>query len=131
VRSKQPVVVFAKENQAMLPKMSDPELSSPGRFNANVMRYDPSGSRSAMTTNRKAVQAQLALHAPDHLPTPAWRRNSAVVQKMVEDAKRKGIPVPPGVAFKVREIPPAPIVLTRACELDQWTYSDRELDGKW
>jgi hypothetical protein len=109
-RNKPSVLVLAKDLKVALPKVTDPGLSSPGRFNVNVMKYDPSGSRSAMTTNRKAVQESLVKLLPDHLPAAPYRRDPKVAQAMLDDAKRKGVPLAVGMPMK-------------------WTSPP--MDGKW
>ena len=50
---------------------------SPGAVNPAVARYDPSGLRSAMTTNHAAVRRSVAFARERHLPHPAWMRDGS------------------------------------------------------
>ncbi len=56
------------------PLVEKPEAGSPGQKNPDVIRYDPSGVRTAMTTNWASLQASLQAARPNHIPTPAWMR---------------------------------------------------------
>ena len=63
---------------------------SPGANNPAVARYDPSGLRSAMTTNHAAVRRGVAAARPRQLPRTAWTLGA-----LRADSK------PPGLAGKV------------------------------
>jgi hypothetical protein len=39
-----------------------------------VFRYDPSGLRSAMTSNWTSLRKSLVANRPDHLPVPVWEK---------------------------------------------------------
>jgi NADH:ubiquinone oxidoreductase subunit B14.5a (Complex I-B14.5a) len=52
--------------------VKEPKLGSPGANNPDVIRYDPTGLRTAMTTNHASVQKSLSRHRAEHLPDPSW-----------------------------------------------------------
>ncbi len=58
-----------------------PDAGSPGMKNPDVMRYDPSGARSAMTTNWAALNAGLEKARPNHLPLFATPVKSKMLRK--------------------------------------------------
>lgn len=65
------------EVRGLLPEVKlvdKPEAGSPGMKNPDVARYDPSGLRSAMTTNWAALQKGLAAARPTHNVTPFWAK---------------------------------------------------------
>jgi hypothetical protein len=59
------------------PDNMPPEAGSPGNKNPAVLRYDPTGTRSAMTTTWAAMDKELEKHTPDHLPT-AWHVRAGI-----------------------------------------------------
>jgi len=73
--------------------ISESKLGSPGNKNPAVLKYDPTGTRSAMTTTWEALDAELAKHQPNHLPTPCWELDGIDV---AAECERKGIPPQPG-----------------------------------
>jgi len=81
------------------------QLGSKGRKNPAVERYDPTGTRSAMTTTWKAMHAELAKHQPDHLPSAWWDKNPKLMQEASEHAKKNGLPAPIGVARQSLGLP--------------------------
>lgn len=98
-----------RRNQAPMRITTDPTLpviamdntepmGSPGRNNPAVARYDPTLTRSAMTTTHKAMNALLAKRQPDHFPVPWYQRKQDVVKEAQEHAKANDIPQPIGVA---------------------------------
>lgn len=97
-----PVLVTDVEGNLRVPASEQAEATvggSPGNKNPAVLRYDPTGTRSAMTTTWDAMNAQLEEALPDHLPTPWWARKGV---DLVAEAKTKGIPVAPGKPLKWR-----------------------------
>ncbi len=84
--------------------------------NPDVERYDPSGLRTAMTTNTAVMRRELEKHRADHLPIPHFVRNSLICRYLysvfyswgILQTKRadsvqwfknledKGVPAPPG-----------------------------------
>lgn len=84
-----------------------PTTGSPGAKNPDVERYDPSGLRSAMTTNHAAVARSLAQHRGTMILTPAWARDRAGTASWVAAQKAKGAPVEqfPGVPRPTRVQP--------------------------
>lgn len=100
-RNQEPILVRgADETVVALPTELPPSIGSVGKTNPSVARYDPTGTRTAMTTSYKAMNAELAKHVPNHLPTSLWRKDEKAVNALVEEAKRKGIPVPIGSPLK-------------------------------
>ena len=70
-----------------------PLLGSPGNNNDDVLKYDPTGLRSAMSaTNAQHREAILKVR-PTHLPQPSWLKDQAAILK---DLKSKGLPPVPG-----------------------------------
>lgn len=103
VRRNQQAAIITANNVEALPFPKEiPQLGSPGRFNANVAAYDPSGSRSAMTTSYKAMNTALEQHRANHLPRPTWMRDPEAVKRLTEEAKRKGIPQAVGATAKFK-----------------------------
>jgi hypothetical protein len=104
-RNKPPAVIYAQDMKSLpFPEKGLPPLGSPGRQNFNVALYDPSGSRSAMTTSHKAMNSALEAHRPNHLPMAPWRRNAKEFDKMVEDSIKYKIPLAVGVNMKTTNI---------------------------
>jgi hypothetical protein len=73
------------------------QLGSKGRKNPAVERYDPAGTRSAMTTTWKAMNEELAKRQPDHFVRSWWELDPKLMQEANEHAKKNGIPLPIGV----------------------------------
>lgn len=65
------------------------EGSSKGNKNPDVLRYDASGTRSAMTTTNEAMLAEQMKHRADHLPKAWWLDTDETLE---EEARRKNIP---------------------------------------
>ena len=66
---------FDPSARLLLPRerlVDKPEAGSPGAKNPDVARYDPGGSRSAMTANWAALQQGLRAARPTQLPGPQW-----------------------------------------------------------
>ena len=63
---------------------------SKGNKNPAVLRYDPTGTRSAMTTTWEAMDNELAKHAPDHLPTAWWAKEQ--IEDYAEYSLPRGLP---------------------------------------
>ena len=112
-RNQPPMKVMSANYDALpLPKESDiQQLGSPGRPNPNVALYDPTGTRSTMTTTHKQMRALVEKRRPDHLPAPWWAKDPKLVASIVNEAEGKGRPQYIGVALK-------------------WRMS-HPLDGKW
>jgi len=90
---------FQGEARKLLPQVrlvDKPEQGSPGQKNPDVFRYDPSGSRSAMTANWEALQKGLAASRPSQLPMPSWvtptSTSSAVQEKLAAQGTFLGVP---------------------------------------
>ncbi|GBG24410.1 Hypothetical Protein FCC1311_006282 [Hondaea fermentalgiana] len=101
-----------KAAQLHLPKAGEepPRSGSPGNKNPAVLRYDPSGTRSAMASTWEGLDSKLKENLPIHLPM-AWSEWENI--DVVAEAKAKGIPPPPGK--------PAP-----------WTGPTKEVqEGSW
>lgn len=62
---------------------------SPGDKNPDVLRYDPTGTRSAMTTTQEAMLAEQDKFRPNHLPLPWWTSDK---ESLEDEAKRKNLP---------------------------------------
>jgi hypothetical protein len=67
--------------------------------NPDVMVYDKTGLRTAMTTSVAAMNASLGKCRPDHQPTPAWALDAATVAWM-EKMAAAGQVVPGKPKFK-------------------------------
>jgi hypothetical protein len=59
-----------------VPKLAGVDAGSAGQKNPDVMRYDPSGLRTAMTTNWVSLRKALDSVRPTQLPDPSWSRHS-------------------------------------------------------
>lgn len=94
-RNKLPVYVTDNAEVKLIPGDQLPvDKSSPGNKNPAVLRYDASGTRSAMTTTKAAMLLKLDAHRPDHLPTPHFLIDGS--ESLEEEAARKNIPALPG-----------------------------------
>ena len=91
---------FSAEARKLLPQerlVDKPEAGSAGAKNPDVFRYDPSGSRSAMTANWAALQRGLAAARPTQLPAPAWARapsgeSLSIEEKLMAQGAFIGVP---------------------------------------
>lgn len=73
--------------------------SSPGNnnnFATGPSDYDPTGLRSVMAVNNPELFKSLDKHMPDHLPTPAWKKDEAELYQWYKD---RDLPVPIGGTF--------------------------------
>ena len=107
------------DEAAMLAAEVEVNRGSPGNKNPGIMRYDPSGLRSAMSTTNEETDKAIAANLPDHLSTPWWSKGypSGVEGVTVQGAllsqlEAKGLPPQPG--FK-----------------SQHTLTRGTIDGKW
>lgn len=73
--------------------VDDPVKSSPGNGNPDVMRYDPSGLRSAMTATHEAMDVEMQKHRPTQLCTFEWEDYA---DEVIESYEAHGIPPVPG-----------------------------------
>lgn len=86
-RNKAPIVLYASKGHDALPfpKASEVQLlGSPGRVNPTVAMYDPTGTRTTMTTTWKAMNALIEKHRPNHLPQPWWAQTPAHVPALAK-----------------------------------------------
>ncbi|CAN0038491.1 unnamed protein product [Sphacelaria rigidula] len=70
---------------------------SRGNKNPAVLRYDPSGLRSAMSATNEARDASIQRFMPDHNVRPSWVDDGV---DLVQEAKEKGLPPPPGKMYQ-------------------------------
>mmetsp|Transcript_12055 Transcript_12055/g.17458 ORF Transcript_12055/g.17458 Transcript_12055/m.17458 type:complete len:212 (-) Transcript_12055:62-697(-) len=70
---------------------------SPGNKNIDVLNYDQSGLRTAMTTSHEALQASLAALQPNHLPESAWEGDA---EDIIREYTEKGLSPVPGRSFE-------------------------------
>jgi hypothetical protein len=70
---------------------------SPGNDNIDVLNYDPSGLRTAMTTTHSALQTSLTSLQPNHLPEDAW---AAEAETIVKAYTENGLPPVAGGNFE-------------------------------
>ena len=70
-----------------------PLLGSPGNNNPDVLKYDPTGLRSAMSTTNDQHREAILKVRPTHLPQPSWLKDQGSILK---DLKAKGLPPVPG-----------------------------------
>jgi hypothetical protein len=88
------VITGAKTPKPMLANSQPtPLLGSPGNNNPDVLKYDATGLRSAMSTTNAAHQAALKKARPTHLPEPRWSNAQAAI---LADLDSKGLPPMPG-----------------------------------
>ena len=87
------------------PLLELPEVGSPGRKNPVVARYDPSMTRSAMTTTWKGMKDELKKRQANHLPRPWWHAEASMMQERRETAEKNQLPLPVGIARKSMGIP--------------------------
>ncbi|CAN0147169.1 unnamed protein product [Scytosiphon promiscuus] len=66
---------------------------SQGNKNPAVMRYDPSGLRTTMSTSNKAWEESLQEYMPNHNVKPWWWHSGV---DHVAEAQAKGLPPPAG-----------------------------------
>ncbi|CAM9408114.1 unnamed protein product [Hapterophycus canaliculatus] len=71
----------------------DEPAPSPGNKNPAVMRYDPTGLRTTMSTSNKAWEESLQKYMPNHNVKPWWWHSGV---DHVAEAQAKGLPPPPG-----------------------------------
>lgn len=78
------------------------EGGSKGRKNPAVERYDPTMTRSAMTTSWAAVRTEVAHWLPNHLPHPWWlaEKHKARVEEVKQHCLKNNIREPFGVPKK-------------------------------
>jgi len=98
IRNQRLPTISVSEPLKELPAVHPPELGSKGKRNPAVERYDPTGTRSAMTTSWKAMNAELAKHQPDHFVQPWWQKDPKIYEDALEHAKQNNLPTPIGVA---------------------------------
>mmetsp|Transcript_15154 Transcript_15154/g.17689 ORF Transcript_15154/g.17689 Transcript_15154/m.17689 type:complete len:206 (+) Transcript_15154:131-748(+) len=102
------IYVVSAEAKSLLPASAPEPTGSPGNNNPAVLRYDPDGTRSAMSTTTPAMQKVLAERASlSHVPQPWWAKQA---DSLKQESKEKGIPPMFGK--------PA-------------SWSKTEFDGKW
>lgn len=89
-RNQEPVKIIAGNSKRYLIDEKKHPNASPGRKNEDVERYDPTGTRSAMTTTQAAVDKELKKHRSSHLPRPFWTMDGS--ETLEEEAKRKNLP---------------------------------------
>ena len=88
------VITGPKTEKPMLANSAPlPLLGSPGNNNDDVLKYDSTGLRSAMSANHAAHQIALTKVRPTHLPEPRWVASQAAI---LADLKSKGLPPVPG-----------------------------------
>lgn len=77
------------------PKLAGVDAGSAGMKNPDVQRYDPSGLRTAMTTNWTAMNKELARSRPNHLPFAApLQYPTATDRKVAESITAQGLHSP-------------------------------------
>ncbi len=85
-------------NKHNMPDQDLPNYAgSPGRKNADVNRYDPTGLRSSMTASWAELEKKYDENMPDHLPLPHWYLDQAAI---VEKYESRGLPPVPGEEWK-------------------------------
>ncbi|CAM9805479.1 unnamed protein product [Chrysoparadoxa australica] len=97
---------YAEALEANLAELPDPEgvraSSSQGNKNPAVLRYDPSGLRSAMSATWTEMDKALEKAQDNHNVHYAWEDKASAVE-IIEDCKTKGLPPVPGVPYKWNE----------------------------
>ncbi|KAF1313806.1 hypothetical protein FI667_g16992, partial [Globisporangium splendens] len=86
---------IAVEKRAELPK--DAKRGSPGNKNPAVLAYDPSGTRSAMTTTHEARDKLILTHTATHNIRFAWEGKD---EEIIKEYESKNIPPVPGQPFE-------------------------------
>mmetsp|Transcript_5614 Transcript_5614/g.7920 ORF Transcript_5614/g.7920 Transcript_5614/m.7920 type:complete len:208 (+) Transcript_5614:42-665(+) len=109
-------VILSKRAQALMEQVEgepkDPLLSSgeevskgssPGNKNPAVLKYDPTGLRSAMSASWEAMDKSLESYRPLHLPAAEWIED---YPQMLEHARKHNLPEPVGrkIRFKYQRI---------------------------
>ncbi|KUF91933.1 Mitochondrial Protein Translocase (MPT) Family [Phytophthora nicotianae] len=83
------------EKRAEIP--ADAKRGSPGNKNPAVLRYDPTGTRSAMSTTHEARDKLILQHASTHNVRFEWEGDAE--KDILEDLEAKNLPPTPGRPF--------------------------------
>ncbi|KAF1778376.1 hypothetical protein GQ600_9717 [Phytophthora cactorum] len=83
------------EKRAEIP--ADAKRGSPGNKNPAVLRYDPTGTRSAMSTTHEARDKLILQHASTHNVRFEWEGDAE--KDIIEDLDAKNLPPTPGRPF--------------------------------
>ncbi|KAJ0394026.1 hypothetical protein P43SY_010133 [Pythium insidiosum] len=83
------------EEPAKLPEGTS--RGSPGNKNPAVLRYDATGTRSAMSTTHAARDQLILQHVSTHNVRMAWEPKE---EEILKDCEAKGIPPVPGAPFE-------------------------------
>ncbi|KAF4325314.1 hypothetical protein BBO99_00000417 [Phytophthora kernoviae] len=83
------------EKRAEIP--ADAKRGSPGNKNPAVLRYDPTGTRSAMSTTHEARDKLILQHASTHNVRFHWEGDAE--KEIMDDTEAKDLPPVPGRPF--------------------------------
>ena len=100
----------ASKAQEALSKPAPAQLGSLGGRNPDVVRYDQSGLRTAMTTNWTALNKAIAKAQPNHLPMSAEAKETFSGDKSAKESLEKQ-----GIYFKEAGVP-------RSKMINAWSY---------
>jgi len=89
------------KDQVQLPVEMPKDLpkGSPGNKNPAVLRYDPSGTRSAMSTTWEAMNEALDTHKSTHMIRNEWEKDA---DKILASYESKDLPPVPGRSWKAQ-----------------------------
>ena len=100
----------AAKAQEALSKPAPAQLGSAGGKNPDVVRYDQTGLRTAMTTNWTALNQAIARAQPNHLPMSAEAKETFSGDQKARESLQKQ-----GIYFKEAGVP-------RSKMIDSWSY---------